>query len=77
MTTQVAVRLPDELLRELDALVPAAHPSRSEAVRRAIELYLYRLACERDARLYERLPFTDAELALSDDAEAWRETPPW
>jgi Arc/MetJ-type ribon-helix-helix transcriptional regulator len=77
MTTQVAVRLPDELVRRLDALVPAAHPSRSDAVRRAIELYLYRLACEHDARQYERLPLTDAELALADDPDAWSDTPPW
>jgi Arc/MetJ-type ribon-helix-helix transcriptional regulator len=77
MTTQVAVRLPDELVRGIDALVPVTHPSRSEAVRRAIELYLYRLACEHDARQYERLPLTDAELALADDQDAWSDTPPW
>jgi Arc/MetJ-type ribon-helix-helix transcriptional regulator len=75
MTTQLAVRLPDEVIRQLDALVPAAHQSRSEVVRRAIELYLYRLACERDARVYERLPLTDAELSLVDDPNAWRDTP--
>jgi metal-responsive CopG/Arc/MetJ family transcriptional regulator len=77
MTTQLAVRLPDELIQQLDALVPTAHPNRSEAVRRAIELYLYRLACERDARQYERFPLTDAELSLADDPDAWRDTPPW
>lgn len=77
MTTQVAVRLPDELISRLDALVPIAHPSRSEAVRRAIELYLYRLACEQDARRYERLPLSDSELALVADPDAWSDTPPW
>jgi Arc/MetJ-type ribon-helix-helix transcriptional regulator len=77
MTTQIAVRLPDELVGGIDALVPATHPSRSEAVRRAIQLYLYRLACEHDARQYERLPLTDAELALADDPHAWSGTPPW
>jgi hypothetical protein len=51
------------------------HPSRSEAVRRAIELYLYRLACEQDARQYERLPLADAELSLADDPDAWSDTP--
>jgi metal-responsive CopG/Arc/MetJ family transcriptional regulator len=71
------VRLPDELLNRLDALVPATHDSRSEAVRRAIELYLYRLASEHDARQYERSPLTDAELALADFPDAWRGTPPW
>ncbi|MGH2354997.1 MAG: ribbon-helix-helix domain-containing protein [Chloroflexota bacterium] len=77
MTTQVAVRLPDELISRLDALVPTTHPSRSEAVRRAIELYLYRLACEHDARQYERLPLTDAELSLADAPDSWSHTPPW
>lgn len=77
MTTQIAARLPDELISRLDALVPTTHPSRSEAVRRALELYVYRLACEHDARQYERLPLTAAELALSDDPDAWSGTPPW
>jgi metal-responsive CopG/Arc/MetJ family transcriptional regulator len=77
MTTQIAVRLPAELVEQLDALVAAGHASRSEAVRRAIELYVYRLACERDARHYEELPLTDAELALADDPAAWVGTPPW
>ncbi len=66
MTNQVPVRLPEELIARLDALVPTTHASRSEAVRRAIELYLYRLACEHDARQCERLPLDDAELSLTD-----------
>ncbi|MFV2061953.1 MAG: ribbon-helix-helix domain-containing protein [Chloroflexota bacterium] len=65
MTTQVAVRLPEELISRLDALVPGTHPSRSEAVRRSIELYLYRLACEQDVARYKREPLTDRELALT------------
>jgi Arc/MetJ-type ribon-helix-helix transcriptional regulator len=77
MTTQIAVRLPNELVRQLDALVGAGHQTRSDAVRRAIELYLYRLACERDARRYEELPLSDAELSLADDPAAWSETPAW
>jgi metal-responsive CopG/Arc/MetJ family transcriptional regulator len=77
MTTQIAVRLPEELLDQLDALVPSAHASRSEAIRCAIEEYLYRQACERDARLYESVPLSEAELALADDPEAWSGTPPW
>ena len=77
MTTQIAVRLPDELVAQLDQLVVAGHQSRSDAVRRAIELYVYRLACERDAQRYDELPLTDAELALADDPNAWAGTPPW
>ena len=77
MTTQIAVRLPEELVSRLDALVPTTHSSRSEALRRAVELYLYQLACEHDARQYERLPLSDSELSLADDPEAWADTPPW
>jgi len=77
MTTQLAVRLPQELIEQLDALVPGTHPSRSDAVRRSIELYLYRLACERDAERYERQPLTDEELAPADDPAAWADTRQW
>ena len=77
MTTQIAVRLPDDLVRRLDALVPGAHASRSEAIRQSIEQYLYRLACERDAERYAQRPLTDDELALADDAGSWTDTPAW
>jgi Arc/MetJ-type ribon-helix-helix transcriptional regulator len=77
MTTLLAIRIPDDLICRLDALVPGKHSTRSEAIRRAIELYLYRLANEHDAQLYERLPLTDFELALSDDPVSWSDTPPW
>lgn len=77
MTTQIAVRLPDELIRQLDLLVPRPHASRSDVVRRSIELYLYRLACERDAERYAQRPLTDDELALADDPQAWSGTPSW
>jgi Arc/MetJ-type ribon-helix-helix transcriptional regulator len=76
-TTQIAVRLPAELVTELDQLVPGAHESRSEAVRRAIELYLYWLASERDAAIYDRLPLNADELAFADDPEAWSGVPQW
>ena len=77
MTTQVAVRLPDDLVARVDELVPTAHPSRSDVIRRAIELYLYRLSCERDAHRYEEVPLTDRELALADDPHGWDFTPAW
>ena len=77
MTTQIAVRLPDELIKRLDQVVTASHRSRSDAVRRAIEIYLYRLACERDSQRYDELPLSDAELALADDPKAWSGTPSW
>lgn len=77
MTTQLAIRLPDDLICRLDAVIPEKHATRSEAIRRAIELYLYRLDCEHDAQQYERLPLTDSELALADAPESWSGTPPW
>lgn len=76
-TTQVAVRLPDEQIEHIDKLVGSLHASRSDVIRRAVELYLYRLACEHDARAYERQPLTDAELALADDPDAWKDMPAW
>lgn len=77
MTVQIAVRLPEEIVEELDRLVPDAHRSRSEGVRRALELYLARLAAEGDAEIYGRRPLTDDELSLSDDAGNWEATPSW
>lgn len=61
----------------MDKLVPGEHPSRSELIRRALELYLYRLECERDAAILEAMPFTDAELALADDPDSWKVIPAW
>lgn len=77
MTTQIAVRLPDELVSRLDALVPGTHDSRSDAVRRSIEVYLYRFASEQDAVRYEQQPLTESELALADDPDGWSGTPSW
>lgn len=77
MTTQIAIRLPDEIATRLDALVPGVHKTRSDAIRRSIELYLYRLACEQDADRYDDKPLSDDELALAKDPEAWSGTPRW
>lgn len=77
MTTQIALRLPAELVGRIDELVPATHDSRSAAIRRAVELYLTWLANERDARIYERIPLTGAELALADDPAGWVDAPAW
>lgn len=74
---QLAVRVPNEIVSELDALVPQVHATRAEAVRVAVETYLYRLACERDAERYADEPLDGAELALADDPEAWSATPSW
>lgn len=77
MTTQIALRLNDDQLAAIDALVPNLHPSRSEVIRQAVALYIYRLACERDAEAYTAVALADGELALADDPAAWAGTPAW
>jgi len=74
---QLAVRVPNELIEALDRLVPERHTTRAEAVRAAVEEYLYRVACERDAQRYAEAPLTDDELVLTDDPDAWSVTPAW
>lgn len=74
---QLAVRMPSEVVSELDALVPGLHGTRAEAVRAAVQAYLYHLACERDAQRYANTPLDDAELALADSPDAWSATPSW
>lgn len=66
--TQIAVKLPDELVRELDALVAQGlFPSRSSAVRRAVEAVVAeqrRAALERAyADGYRQVPESESELA--------------
>ena len=77
MTVQLAIRLPDALLARIDPLVGTTHESRSDVVRRALEHYLYRLECERDAAIYAEQPLGDAELVLAADPNAWKGTPEW
>jgi hypothetical protein len=74
---QLAVRVPSEVIVELDALVPEVHATRAEAVRVAVQTYLYGLACERDAERYAHVPLGDTELSLADDPDAWSATPAW
>ncbi|MBV8529120.1 MAG: ribbon-helix-helix protein, CopG family [Candidatus Dormibacteraeota bacterium] len=74
---QVAVRLPDPLIVEVDHVASRIRSTRSDVIRRAVELYVHRLACERDAAIYERQPLTEAELAVADDPGGWSTTPSW
>ncbi len=86
MTTQIAVKLPEEIVREIDALVAqGVFPSRSAAVRRGL---LAVLAAQRRAAVdrayeeaYRRIPESEAELeeAARLAREAVREEPwePW
>lgn len=76
-SVQVAIRLPADQVERLGRVAKGLHSSRSEVIRRALELYLYRLDCERDASVYARQPLTPSELALADDADGWKDTPAW
>ena len=81
--TQIAVKLPDRLVRELDELVAQGRfSSRSSAVRRGVELVVSgqrRDAIEEAyANGYRRLPESESELAEADrlarraiDDEPW------
>ncbi|NLJ53713.1 MAG: hypothetical protein GX344_06210 [Intrasporangiaceae bacterium] len=52
MSTQIAVRLPDELVAFLDRTVAAGEaPSRAALVASAVEREMRRLAAERDAQI--------------------------
>ena len=53
MTTQIAVRLPDELVAYVDSLVREGAGSRAAIVTRALNLYQQQLLGERDARILE------------------------
>jgi Arc/MetJ-type ribon-helix-helix transcriptional regulator len=53
MSTQIAVRLPDELVAYVDILVSEGAGSRAAVVARALNLYRQQLSGERDARILE------------------------
>jgi Arc/MetJ-type ribon-helix-helix transcriptional regulator len=63
--TQVAFQLPDEDLEAIDALVPAEYPSRAEALRSAVKMWLRHIEDQRiDSALaagYRLLPPGEAE----------------
>lgn len=62
MTTQIAVRLPDDLVAFLDAAVTSgAAPSRAALVARAVEREMRRQAAETDAAIL-RTADPDADL---------------
>lgn len=53
MSTQIAVRLPDDLVAYVDSLVREGAGSRAAVVARALNLYQQQLCGERDARILE------------------------
>jgi Arc/MetJ-type ribon-helix-helix transcriptional regulator len=53
MSIQIAVRLPDELVEYVDALVADGAGSRAAVVAQALTLYRRQLRAEQDARILE------------------------
>lgn len=53
MTTQITVRIPDELVGYVDGLVSAGGGSRATVVSRALRRYRQQLTAEEDARILE------------------------
>ena len=53
MSTQIAVRLPDDLVAYVDSLVREGGGSRAAVVARALSLYQQQLRGEQDARILE------------------------
>lgn len=52
MSTQIAVRLPDDLVAYIDSLVSAGEPSRAAVVTKALRRYRRQLLAEQDAAIY-------------------------
>ncbi len=71
MSTQIAVRLPDEMVVFLDRAVAAGEaPSRAALVTSALEREMRRLVAERDARILGAKGAADD----LDDLVAWTST---
>jgi len=69
MTTQIAVRLPDELVAWVDQQVAEGKTrSRASAVERALRREVRRQLAERDARIYAEMKPGDDEL---DEMLTW------
>ena len=55
--------LSNEQLGEIDRLVPSLRETRSSVVQWAIEMYLYRIASERDAVTYDATTLSEGDPA--------------
>ena len=68
MSTQIAVRLPDAMVQELDKLIAeGAAPSRASVIEDALRRELRRYLAERDIRILEQAGEDEELLA----ATAW------
>lgn len=76
--TTLSFRADDALAARLDRVARETGSSRSELLNRALRELLYRLACERDAEIYERELLTADEL-VAPNAQVWpgSDDAPW
>ena len=66
-STQIAVRLPDEMVSELDELIAAGEaPSRASVIEQALRRELRRYLAERDLRILEQACEDEELLAATD-----------
>lgn len=54
VSTQIAVRLPDDLVAWIDARVAGGDSSRASVTTKALQRYRRQLEAERDAEIYRR-----------------------
>ena len=73
--TTVSFRADDATVAALGVEAERAGSTKSELLLRAVREFLYRLACEREADLYGRVPLTQAE-SEAWPAEAWIDDAP-
>ena len=70
MTMMLSFRADEALVAELDAEAARAGVARSELLSRAVRELLYRLRCERDAEIYDRIPVVRTDRTGWDN-EVW------
>lgn len=67
MSTQIAIRLPDDLVAWIDAQVSAGSGSRAAVAKQALQRYKRQLDAERDATIYrETGGYPDLEGMIED-----------
>jgi Ribbon-helix-helix protein, copG family len=72
MTVSLSFRAEEKLAAALESEAARSGKSKSELMERAVRDLLYRLACERDAEIYDRIPLT-AEEMTPWPSEVWAE----
>lgn len=72
MTVSLSFRAEKKLAAALESEAARSGKPKSELMERAVRDLLYRLACERDAEIYARIPLTAEEMAPWP-SEAWAE----